>query len=108
MLLDHHLTFIGGALTSSAQLGWCGGCRLTKWSTCALSGEPLATPVVCDFLGQLYNKAAVLEFLLAKQGVFSEEAQVRSIAGPAGAQRQQQKLRLSYSLWPREAASQLF
>ena len=35
------------------------------WATCALSHEPLAQPVVSDGLGSLYNKAAVLDHLLA-------------------------------------------
>lgn len=49
-------------------------CRVTRWSTCALSGQPLAAPVVACYLGRLYNKAAVLEWLLAKAGHFSDEA----------------------------------
>ena len=36
------------------------------WSTCALSHEPLCEPVVSDALGTLYNKAAVLDHLLAE------------------------------------------
>ena len=44
------------------------------WSTCALSHEPLALPVVSDALGTLYNKDAVLNHLLTgaqedKQGL---------------------------------------
>ena len=35
------------------------------WATCALSHEPLSLPVVSDGLGTLYNKAAVLDHLLA-------------------------------------------
>ncbi len=35
------------------------------WSTCALSHEPLSSPVVSDALGTLYNKDAVLDRLLA-------------------------------------------
>ena len=35
------------------------------WMTCALSHEPLQTPVVSDGLGTLYNKAAVLDHLLS-------------------------------------------
>lgn len=50
--------------------------QVTRWTTCSLSGEPLAPPVVADFLGTLYNKSAVLEFLLAKSGVFNDEMQV--------------------------------
>lgn len=34
------------------------------WTTCPLSHLPLGEPVVSDFLGNLYNKDAVLEFLL--------------------------------------------
>ena len=36
------------------------------WSTCALSHEPLCEPIVSDALGTLYNKAAVLDHLLAE------------------------------------------
>ena len=35
------------------------------WSTCALSHQPLALPVVSDALGTLYNKDAVLDHLLS-------------------------------------------
>lgn len=34
------------------------------WSTCALSHQPLRSPVVSDALGTLYNKDAVLDHLL--------------------------------------------
>ena len=34
------------------------------WSTCALSHEPLRLPVVSDALGTLYNKDAVIDYLL--------------------------------------------
>lgn len=53
--------------------------RRVRWSTCALSGEPLAAPVVADYLGALFNRAAVLEFLLARRGNF--EAAARGAAG---------------------------
>ncbi|KAK9472918.1 Rtf2 RING-finger-domain-containing protein [Dipodascopsis tothii] len=35
------------------------------WSTCHLSRKPLQAPVVSDYLGRLYNKDAVLEWLIA-------------------------------------------
>jgi len=35
-------------------------------TTCALTGEPLKSPVVCCELGMLYNKEAVLEAMLNK------------------------------------------
>ena len=35
------------------------------WSTCALSHQPLRLPVTSDALGTLYNKAEVLNYLLA-------------------------------------------
>lgn len=41
--------------------------RLAKFTTCQLSQEPLRAPVVCDDLGQLYNKLALLEAILAKR-----------------------------------------
>ena len=34
------------------------------WSTCALSHQPLSLPVISDALGTLYNKDAVLSYLL--------------------------------------------
>ncbi|KAH0542822.1 hypothetical protein FGG08_002776 [Glutinoglossum americanum] len=34
------------------------------WTTCPLSQRPLATPIVSDSSGKLYNKDAVLEYLL--------------------------------------------
>ncbi|KAJ8471678.1 hypothetical protein OPV22_026021 [Ensete ventricosum] len=40
--------------------------RLSKWTTCALSGEPLARPVVVDRLGNLFNKDALVEALIHK------------------------------------------
>ena len=53
-------------------------CRATRWSTCALTGQPLESPIAVDWLGSLFNRAAVLEFLLGRAGVFTDEsAQVR-------------------------------
>ncbi|KAF7118087.1 hypothetical protein CNMCM5793_007473 [Aspergillus hiratsukae] len=34
------------------------------WTTCPLSHKPLARPIVSDCVGNLYNKDAILEFLL--------------------------------------------
>lgn len=47
---------------------------MTRWTTCALSGQPLQPPVVACFLGNLYNKASVLEFLLARAGHCADDA----------------------------------
>lgn len=44
--------------------------RSTKWSTCSLSNQPLQPPIVADYLGRLYNREAVLEFLLSRGGAF--------------------------------------
>jgi hypothetical protein len=44
------------------------------WSTCPLSRKPLATPVVSDAAGTLYNKDSVIEFLLKEDGREKEEA----------------------------------
>ncbi len=35
-----------------------------RLTTCALSGEPLREPIVCDELGNLFNKESVLSFVL--------------------------------------------
>lgn len=44
------------------------------WSTCPLSRRPLAAPVVGDAAGIIYNKDAVIEFLLKEDGREKEEA----------------------------------
>lgn len=41
--------------------------RLSKWLNCALSNEPLKHPVVVDFLGNVFNKEALVEALLGKK-----------------------------------------
>lgn len=40
--------------------------RLAQWTRCQLSGENLACPVVCDELGHLFNKEAIVAALIAK------------------------------------------
>lgn len=40
-----------------------------RFSTCALTSEPLRAPVACDELGSLYNKDAVVQYLLEKRDV---------------------------------------
>ena len=41
--------------------------RLSKWTTCALSFEPLAPPCVADRLGNVFNKEKLVEALLGKK-----------------------------------------
>ena len=41
--------------------------RLSKWSNCALSNEPLREPCVIDKLGNVFNKEALVEALLGKK-----------------------------------------
>lgn len=40
--------------------------RLSKWTTCALSFEPLKPPCVIDLLGNVFNKEALVKALLGK------------------------------------------
>lgn len=40
--------------------------RLAKWTACQLSGMPLQPPCVCDELGNLFNKDAVIHALIEK------------------------------------------
>ena len=55
--------------------------KVTQWTTCTLSGAPLEPGhVVACFLGRLYNRAAVLEWLLARAGQFEGEAEVHRYA----------------------------
>lgn len=39
---------------------------LNQWTECAMSGEKLSDPVVSDWNGNLYNKTAILEYLLGE------------------------------------------
>jgi len=41
--------------------------RLARWTSCSLSGMPLQPPCAADDLGNLFNKEAVVEALLAKK-----------------------------------------
>ena len=43
--------------------------RNSRWTTCAISGEPLADPVVADAAGHLFNRESVLTYLLEKRSV---------------------------------------
>lgn len=56
--------------------------RTVLWTTCALSGLPLVPPIMADALGQLYNKQAVLEHLLAAKAA---AAAASSAPAPAAA-----------------------
>jgi Rtf2 RING-finger len=40
--------------------------RLARWTTCQLSGLALTPPIVCDAVGNLYNKEAVIQALVGK------------------------------------------
>ncbi|PKA52563.1 hypothetical protein AXF42_Ash001543 [Apostasia shenzhenica] len=41
--------------------------RLSRWTTCALSSEPLAPPCVIDRLGNIFNKESLVEALIHKR-----------------------------------------
>lgn len=41
--------------------------RISKWTTCCLSSEPLTNPIVIDKLGNLFNKEAILKSLVHKK-----------------------------------------
>ena len=43
------------------------------WKTCSLSHKPLKEPIVSDAAGKLYNKDAVVEYLLAQASGKAEE-----------------------------------
>lgn len=47
---------------------------VAKWKHCAITQNPLHKPIVACELGKLYNKEAVLEHLLKKDGVTAEVA----------------------------------
>jgi hypothetical protein len=52
---------------------------LMGWSTCAISGEPLAKPIVVDNKGKLINKEAFLNALLSKSLDKTRFAHIKSL-----------------------------
>lgn len=38
-----------------------------RWSTCPVSHKPLVKPIVSDYTGELYNKDAIIQFLLPSE-----------------------------------------
>lgn len=46
------------------------------WTYCALSKRPLASPIVADYLGRLYNKDAMIEWLLKGLEAFGDGEEV--------------------------------
>lgn len=59
--------------------------RTIIWTTCALSGLPLVAPVVADAPGQLFNKQAVLEHLLAARAAAAAAGGADTAAAGAAA-----------------------
>jgi len=53
--------------------------RNTKWSTCTLTSQPLKEPVVACQLGRLYNKDALIEFLLDKSKKLSKMSHIKGL-----------------------------
>eukprot|EP00040_Diaphanoeca_grandis_P011820 m.60567 g.60567 ORF g.60567 m.60567 type:complete len:288 (+) comp22855_c0_seq1:164-1027(+) len=47
-----------------------------KWQHCRLSSEPLVPPIVACELGRLYNKTAIIEFLLNKKSQPSDKIEL--------------------------------
>ncbi|KAK2195762.1 Replication termination factor 2 [Babesia duncani] len=45
--------------------------RELRWKTCALSQEPLSSPIVACRIGLLYNKEAVIKYILSKKKINS-------------------------------------
>jgi hypothetical protein len=45
------------------------GTNAIRFSTCALSGEPLRTPVVADELGSIFNKDAIIQYVLEQRSI---------------------------------------
>lgn len=41
--------------------------RISRWTTCAISGEPLAPPCVIDRIGNIFNKESLVEALIHKR-----------------------------------------
>lgn len=49
----------------------------SRWEVCKISNLPLRLPIVSDYLGNLYNKESVLEWLLCKEKENKYERKLR-------------------------------
>eukprot|EP00850_Spirogloea_muscicola_P021826 SM000263S09813 [mRNA] locus=s263:101151:103189:- [translate_table: standard] len=65
---------VGSAYVAAAERASAGDQAAAHWSTCALTGEPLAMPVVACGLGRLYNRENVVQYLLARSDVFLDDS----------------------------------
>ncbi|RPB19421.1 hypothetical protein L211DRAFT_842663, partial [Terfezia boudieri ATCC MYA-4762] len=54
------------------------------WTYCALSKRPLASPIVADHFGRLYNKDAMIEWLLKGLEAFGDGKEVLKGRGVSG------------------------
>ena len=54
------------------------------WTYCALSKRPLASPIVSDYLGRLYNKDAIIEWILKGVEAFGDGEEVLKGRGVTG------------------------
>ncbi|KAL4400652.1 Replication termination factor 2 [Malassezia pachydermatis] len=54
--------------------------RHTQWTLCRISRQKLRAPIMIDRLGQLYNKEALIEYLLRKSTKTVSEAETK-VAG---------------------------
>ena len=68
--------------------------RHALWTLCRLSKHALAPPVMADALGQLYNKDALLEFLLQRGAGDANDAH-RRVAGHVRGMRDATEIRLT-------------
>jgi hypothetical protein len=50
--------------------------RKYRWTTCLLSKRPLASPIVSDYLGRLYNKDSIIEWLLRGYAAYGDGDEV--------------------------------
>ncbi|KAK9837897.1 hypothetical protein WJX74_007445 [Apatococcus lobatus] len=62
--------------------------KAARWTSCSLTSEPLKSPASADFLGNLFNREAVLRFLLARKVRTHEStAAVWNEPGPSAKQK---------------------
>jgi hypothetical protein len=59
------IVHVSGSLIRSTSSGKHEA-NFSRWRSCTFSQEILAAPVVCDDLGNLFNKSALIEALIAK------------------------------------------
>eukprot|EP01107_Rhizomastix_libera_P012259 TRINITY_DN3040_c0_g1_i2.p1 TRINITY_DN3040_c0_g1~~TRINITY_DN3040_c0_g1_i2.p1 ORF type:complete len:297 (+),score=106.26 TRINITY_DN3040_c0_g1_i2:160-1050(+) len=56
-------------------------CKMSRWSQCGLSGEPLRPPLMSCRMGRLFRKEAIIEYLCGAEKYASRKESLKKVFG---------------------------